>query len=216
MTFFHRRRPWWLFSRVSPCLEEESSSRLASLTCCPMSTRLFPTLKRMFWQESSTGVPQLARIRQLPWLWLARGWDPRSRRLPHDLLARGGSSPPPCQVRTTQRGRKVRRWGVKFMPLQSFKDLAWFPDSLAFGPHFQEQVGQEPHNYFQRSLDFSTTGRSRAQPWRRGSRSRGRYCGDGSRLPRCSCALHPRPLWGGCSRCGKVIADISFVEYKEK
>ena len=44
--FFHRRRPWWLFSRVSPCLEEESSSRLASLTCCPMSTRLFPTFKK--------------------------------------------------------------------------------------------------------------------------------------------------------------------------
>ena len=26
--------------------------------------------------------------------------------------------------------------------MQSFEDQARFPDSLAFGPHFQEQVGQ--------------------------------------------------------------------------
>ena len=54
--FFHRRRPWWLFSRVSPCLEEESSSRLASLTCCPMSTRLLPTFKKDVFDKSCRQV----------------------------------------------------------------------------------------------------------------------------------------------------------------
>ena len=142
--FFHRRRPWWLFSRVSPCLEEESSSRLASLTCCPMSTRLFLTLRRMFWQESSTGVPQLARIRQLPWLWVACGGDPRSRRLPHDLLARGGSPPPPGQVRTTQRGRKVRRWGVKFMLCSLLKAKPGSLTRLLLDPTFKSKWVRSP------------------------------------------------------------------------
>ena len=35
----------------------------------------------------------------------------------------------------------------KIYALQSFEGQARLPDSLAFGPHFQEQVGQEPHNY---------------------------------------------------------------------